>query len=131
MIINKKDNTYQTRSDKPNENWLNDDKYYVLDDDTELAKKIILLYPFIKFKIENGNIVDVIDNINERQKFNEYQNIKIKIERLKKNLSDTDYKAIKYAEGQLLEEEYAPIKAERQNWRDEINELEAKLGLEA
>lgn len=46
------------------------------------------------------------------------------IEMLKKKLSDTDYKAIKYAEGQLTEEEYGPIKQERQSWRNRINELE-------
>lgn len=43
---------------------------------------------------------------------------------LKKNLINTDYQAIKYAEGLLTEEQYAPIKAQRQSWRDEINELE-------
>ena len=43
---------------------------------------------------------------------------------LKLQLSDTDYKAIKYAEGWITEEEYAPIKAERQKIRDKINELE-------
>ena len=43
---------------------------------------------------------------------------------LKLQLSDTDYKAIKYAEGWISEEEYAPIKAERQKIRDKINELE-------
>ena len=47
-----------------------------------------------------------------------------KIEMLKRKLSDTDYKAIKYAEGQLTEEEYGPIKQERQSWRNRINELE-------
>lgn len=46
------------------------------------------------------------------------------IEMLKRKLSDTDYKAIKYAEGQLTEEEYGPIKQERQSWRNRINELE-------
>ena len=46
------------------------------------------------------------------------------IEILKRKLSDTDYKAIKYAEGQLTEEEYGPIKQERQSWRNRINELE-------
>lgn len=45
--------------------------------------------------------------------------------RLKRLLSETDYKAIKYAEGQLSEEEYAPIKAQRQLWREQINALEA------
>ena len=48
----------------------------------------------------------------------------IKIQELKDKLAQTDYKAIKYAEGQLSEEEYAPIKAQRQEWRDEINRLE-------
>ena len=47
----------------------------------------------------------------------------IEIEQLKEQLASTDYKAIKYAEGWLTEEEYAPIKAERQSLRDRINEL--------
>lgn len=49
-----------------------------------------------------------------------------RIEMLKSELASTDYKAIKYAEGWISEEEYAPIKATRQEIRDEINELEAK-----
>lgn len=43
---------------------------------------------------------------------------------LKAKLADSDYKAIKFAEGWLSEEEYAPIKAERQALRDEINLLQ-------
>ena len=46
---------------------------------------------------------------------------------LKKQLADTDYQAIKYAEGWLSEEEYAPIKEQRQEWRTQINELEETL----
>ena len=46
---------------------------------------------------------------------------------LKIQLSDTDYKAIKYAEGWLTDEEYAPIKAERQALRDKINALEIEV----
>lgn len=49
-----------------------------------------------------------------------------KIADLKQNLGNTDYKAIKYAEGLTSEEEYAPIKAQRQAWRDEINALEGQ-----
>ena len=49
------------------------------------------------------------------------------INQLKKQLSDTDYKAIKYAEGQISEEDYASVRAERQGYRDRINELEALL----
>ena len=51
----------------------------------------------------------------------------LKIDVLKLQLQQSDYKAIKYAEGLLTEEEYAPIKAERQAMRDEINRLEAEL----
>lgn len=55
----------------------------------------------------------------------EEQKIKnTKIAELKYKLAQTDYQALKYAEGQLSEEEYAPIKAQRQEWRDEINLLE-------
>lgn len=53
--------------------------------------------------------------------------IYLKIGELKTNLSKTDYQAIKYAESMLTEEEYAPIKAQRQAWRDEINALENEL----
>ena len=50
-----------------------------------------------------------------------------RISELKSLLSATDYKAIKYAEGLLSEEEYAPIKSQRQAYRDEINKLEFEL----
>lgn len=46
------------------------------------------------------------------------------IEDLKKQLAKTDYKAIKYAEGWLTDEEYEPIKSYRQELRNEINRLE-------
>ena len=52
---------------------------------------------------------------------------RIEIQQLKKQLSDSDYKAIKYAEGQISESEYAPVRAERQGYRDRINELEMLL----
>lgn len=46
-----------------------------------------------------------------------------KIYEFKKYLKDTDYKAIKYAEGAISEEEYTPIKKARANARAMINEL--------
>ena len=49
------------------------------------------------------------------------------ITQLKKQLSDTDYKAIKYAEGQITEEEYASVRELRQGYRDRINYLEGLL----
>lgn len=53
--------------------------------------------------------------------------INAEISELKTQLSETDYKAIKYAEGWITEEEYAEVKAQRQAWRDRINELEHLL----
>lgn len=46
---------------------------------------------------------------------------------LKGQLRATDYKAIKFAEGQLTEEEYASVREERQKIRDQINELEPMI----
>lgn len=47
------------------------------------------------------------------------------IAELKGKLRETDYKAIKYAEGMLPLDEYAEIRELRQSWRDKINYLEA------
>ena len=47
----------------------------------------------------------------------------IEICSLKKYLKQTDYKAIKYAEGAISEAEFAPIKEARANARERINEL--------
>lgn len=49
------------------------------------------------------------------------------IAKLKQKLFDSDYKAIKFAEGLFTTEEYAEIKAQRQAWRDRINELMSLL----
>lgn len=52
-----------------------------------------------------------------------------RINYLKLKLSKTDYKAIKYAEGLISDEDYATVKAERQDWRNEINALEAEVSI--
>lgn len=49
------------------------------------------------------------------------------IAQLKNRLAATDYKTLKYVEGFISEEDYAPIKAERQSIRERINELEAVM----
>lgn len=51
----------------------------------------------------------------------------LEIVELKKHLADTDYQAIKFAEGELSAEDYAPYKEQRRQWRARINELEATL----
>ena len=49
------------------------------------------------------------------------------ISTLKEQLSATDYKAIKYAEGWISEDDYAPVKALRQALRERINMLEQTI----
>ena len=59
MIINKETKSILTRSDIPNKNWTSED-CYVVDDNTELAKKILSNYPNIEYVIEDDEIKDVI-----------------------------------------------------------------------
>ena len=46
---------------------------------------------------------------------------------LKKYLSDTDYKAIKFAEGEITESDYQDVKTQRHDARVRINELESMI----
>ena len=73
-----------------------------------------------KFDLDTNTIVEDT-TYQERKEKEENQS---KISELKSKLAQTDYQAIKYAEGQLSEEEYASLKLQRQLWRDEINKLE-------
>ena len=50
------------------------------------------------------------------------------ISELKAKLAQTDYQAIKFAEGWITAEDYAPTKALRNSWRARINELEVQDG---
>lgn len=55
---------------------------------------------------------------------------KKRIAELKALLQATDYQAIKYAEGEMPNEEYAPVRDLRKGWRKEINDIEALLSIE-
>lgn len=47
-----------------------------------------------------------------------------RLEELYTLLIQSDYKTLKHIEGQISDDEFEAIKAQRQAWRDEINELE-------
>ena len=51
------------------------------------------------------------------------------INQLKKQLADSDYKAIKYAEGEINPEDYLPIKNQRAEWRAKINQLQQDFNI--
>ena len=74
------------------------------------------------FDLETNTLIDYDNSqeISKRQKLD-------RIQELKSLLSKTDYQAIKYAEGLISEQEYAPIKTQRQAYRNEINKLEVEL----
>lgn len=46
---------------------------------------------------------------------------------LKKYLSDTDYKAIKFAEGEITENDYQEVKSQRHDARVRINKLKSLI----
>ena len=87
-------------------------------------------------------VIDV-PGVEAKEAYDEYEDIQVyipyteaelekmsakrEIAELKANLAATDYQAIKYAEGLISETDYAPIKAQRQAWRDRINLLEQTL----
>lgn len=52
------------------------------------------------------------------------RNVQIEMDRYKNLLSETDYKAIKYAEGCYTEDEYKPIRELRESYRMKIRECE-------
>jgi len=75
------------------------------------------------FDVENNCVIDYSGISTQRQ-----SEITMRIMELKELLKETDYRAIKYAEGLYTENEYRPYKEQRQAYRQEINELEAELG---
>ena len=75
------------------------------------------------FDVENNCVIDY-DNSSDLRK----QEATNRIMELKKLLSESDYRAIKYAEGCYTAEEYQPYKELRQSYRDEINQLETEIG---
>lgn len=65
----------------------------------------------------------------DEEKENENKQAKLaRIAELKWLLSDSDYKALKFAEGYISAEDYAETKLARQSWRNEINDLENQIG---
>jgi hypothetical protein len=122
MIINKQTKGYQTRSDKPNENWL-DESYYLVEDGSELARKIEANYPYFDIVDKNGQLIDVVLTVKP-------VDISAEISFLKTQLTATDYKIIKCYEYSLVDlpapYDITALHAERQALRDQINILEAE-----
>lgn len=50
-----------------------------------------------------------------------------KILELKQKLAETDYKCLKFVDGELTQAEYAETWQKRKQWREEINKLEKEI----
>lgn len=95
--------------------------------------QVIATYPNGGQELEK--VIDV-PRVEPKEAYDEYEDILVlkplsevesalrKIDDYKQKLFDTDYQAIKFAEGELTEEQYQSTKAQRQEWRNKINELE-------
>ena len=60
---------------------------------------------------------------NAKKEYEQAETIRIKIDELKQELKNTDYKCMKFVDGALTEEEYAEVRAYRAELRRKINEL--------
>ena len=78
--------------------------------------------------LENGTrqfqIKQIPQKTEDEKLIEQYQS---EIVELKKYLFDTDYKAIKFAEGEITESDYQEVKSQRHDARVRINELESLI----
>ena len=123
---------FQTRSDKPCEDWTGEAKY-IVDDNSPLVQKIMEFYPYYDFVLDDGgNLVDIIPT--ERPPVDTTAE---QIAALKADLGAEDYKGNKLVEelalylvkrdpalADMLPYDIIALHAERQAKRDKINELE-------
>ena len=77
--------------------------------------------------VNNALTVENLQLSAEQEKEISIIEINTKINILKEQLAETDYKALKFIDGEFTEEEYAPIRKERKACRIKINELEKCL----
>lgn len=89
MLVNKNTKDFQTRSDMPNSNWLNDD-WYVVPDYSTLANKIMQLFPRFDFVLDdNRNLIDVVEipKTEEELKHEKIAEIKEELQELDKTIN--------------------------------------------
>lgn len=86
MIINKLNKSFQTRSDVSNFNWLKSEEWVVVPDNSELANKIMQLFPRFDLVLdENDNVVDVVEVPKTDEELNQE-----KIAEIKEELNELD-----------------------------------------
>ena len=95
---------------------------------TEEQRRQPLPDKYSYYAVENGEFVIKRRTPSEAEtKADSIASINQQIRELQVKLSATDYQALKYSEGWITEKDYTEIKANRQSWRDAINQLQAQL----
>lgn len=93
MIVYKDTKAFVQVVDLPNENFADDNKkenVFVVDDGSELANKIVSLFPNYDFVVdESGNLVDIISNVLSIEKTSEEPT---PLENMTDYLIDVDYR---------------------------------------
>ena len=95
---------------------------------TEEQRRQPLPDKYSYYAVENGEFVIKRRTSSEAEtKADSIASINQQIRELQGKLAATDYQALKYSEGWITEKDYTEIKANRQSWRDAINQLQAQL----
>lgn len=95
---------------------------------TEEQRRQPLPDKYSYYAVENGEFVIKRRTPSEEEtKADSIASINQQIRELQGKLTATDYQALKYSEGWITEKDYTEIKANRQSWRDTINQLQAQL----
>ena len=95
---------------------------------TEEQRRQPLPDKYSYYAVENGEFVIKRRTPSEAEtKADTVASINQQIRELQGKLAATDYQALKYSEGWITEKDYTEIKANRQSWRDAINQLQAQL----
>ena len=95
---------------------------------TEEQRRQPLPDKYSYYAVENGEFVIKRRTPSEAEtKADSIASINQQIRELQDKLAATDYQALKYSEGWITEKDYTEIKANRQSWRDAINQLQAQL----
>ena len=137
------ENKTQELNEEPDygKGYLKHDKLFVAHHDATEA--IAAVYEDRIVEEENGGISiykDLVTHaVEEKDAWDEYEEIQVyvpysenelaerEIAKLKEKLRETDYQAIKFAEGEMSLEDYAELKEKRAAWRKKINEFEEVL----
>ena len=126
MIVNKITKDYMTNSMFNKFNWLEDENWYVVEDGTKLAEKIMKLCPRFDFVLDDdGNLIDVVEIPKTQEEINSER-----AEEIKTELTELDT-TINRATEDLYKltnttpyQKTAEVIARKEELRQELKELE-------